>query len=223
MKKSFLNLLFLSLSLFVYAQECTTTWPYLYSDFSEGKVYYKSGNVESKFLNISIIENRLHFIEGEDIVELKSANNIAKVEIIKDCYLPYMGKFYQVISQGKEDGCLALIITGDFKSLSESSGAYGSSSNTTSSMDLSSIDVRYRMYSNINHMSLRNNKDEGKTIPLLKKYFFITDGNIIPAKAKDVENSLPDAQKKKEFKTFVKANKIKWNNPTDLAKLLAIL
>ena len=226
MKKSFLSLLFLFVSLFVYAQECTTTWPYLYSDFSEGKVYYKSGNTESKFMNIYILGNKLHFIEGENIVELKSANNIAKIEILKERYLPFEEKFYQIISEGDQGGYLALLATGDLTALQDNSGAYGSSSNSMSTNSLSSLEFvigRSILTGNISHMQIRNNKDSGKSIPLLKKYFFITGGNVLAAKAKDVENSLPDAQKKKEFKTFVKANKIKWNNPTDLAKLLAIL
>jgi hypothetical protein len=169
------------------------------------------------------LENKLHFIDGENINELKSTSNIAKVEIIKDTYLPFEDKFYQIVSQGGEGGYLALIITGDFKSLLENTGAYGSSSNSTSTMDLSSIDINFRQYANTSHLSMVNNKDSGKSIPLLKKYYFIANGDIIPAKAKEVENSMPTVEKKKEFKNFVKANKIKWNKPEDLAKLLAVM
>jgi len=176
-------------------------------------------------MNIHILENKLHYVDGENINELTSARNIAKVEIIKESYIPFGGKFYQVVSEGSSGGYLTLIITGDFVSLLENTGAYGSSSNSTASTNLSSLDIMIvgRRTDNLSHMNLRNNKNAGRTIPLLKKYFFITNGDVIPAIAKEVEKSFPTAEKKKAFKNFVKANKINWNKPEDLAKLLAVL
>lgn len=217
MRKLFFCITFICGCSYLFAQECTTTWPYLYSDFSNGKVYYKSGKTESKFLNIHVLENRLHFIDGENINELKSTNNIAKVEIIKNTYIPVGEKFYQIISEGS-GGYLVLLVSGDYSSLSANTGAYGSSSNSIATNKLSSLPDRF-----INHMELRNNKNNGENLPLIKKYFFVTGGEIITAKAKDVEKSLSDAQKQKEFKAFVKANKINWNKPDDLAKVLTIL
>jgi len=206
----------------MYAQQCTTMWPYLYSDFAEGKVFYKSGNTESRYLNIHVLENRLHLVDGENISELKSTNNIAKVEIGWDTYLPIEGRFYQLISEGSTGSSLVLIISGDFRSLLEGSGAYGASSNSLSTTNLSSLEIGGNAGS-MNHMNLKNNKDAGRDVPLVKKYFFVFGGNLVPTKSKDVEKSLLDSGKRKELKAFVKANKIKWNRPEDLAKLLAIL
>lgn len=222
MKKFILSSLALLVSLVVYAQQCTTRWPYLYSDFTEGTIYYKSGKTETKFLNIHILENRLHFINGEDINELKSTMNIAKVAIAKDVYIPFDGVLYRLMAEGDKGAYLGLLTSGDFKSLLESSGAYGSSSNSISANKLSSLDIGGIM-GNTNHMNLKNNKDDGKEVPLVKKYFFICNGNLIAAKSKEVEKSFPNGEKKSQFKNFIRANKIIWSKPDDLAKVLAVL
>ncbi|MCL1974130.1 MAG: hypothetical protein FWG54_04850 [Bacteroidetes bacterium] len=222
MKKILASFLFLFTCLWVFAQECTTMWPYLYSDFTEGKVYFKSGKSETRFLNIHVYANKLHFIDGENICELIATDNISKVEIAKDAFVPLDGSFYQLLAQGNPGIYFVLLISGDFKSLYNDAGAYGSSSNSASTQKLSSIELG-RFDGNMNHMNLKNNKDAGKDVPLLKKYFFISGMELIPARAKEVEKSLTDAAKKKEFNAFVKANKINWKKPEDLAKVLTLL
>lgn len=224
MKKLLISAVLSTTFFIAFTQECTTQWPYLFSDFSQGTVYFKSGKTDSKFLNIYVLGSNLHFIEGENIVELKSISNIAKVELFKETFLPFEGKFYQILDEDR-GGYLALLTTGDLRALQENAGAYGTSSNTSSTKNLSSIELdigRSILTGNTSHIDLRNNRDMGKKIPLLKKYFFITGGSVIPAKAKEVENILPDAAKQRAFKTFVKANKINWNKPEDLVKVLAL-
>ena len=197
-------------------------WPYLYNDFTEGMIFFRSGSTETRFLNIHVYENRLHFIDGENISELKSTGNIAKVEIAQVCFVPYAGSFYQLLSKGDSGVSLVLLTTGNFESLLQSSGAYGSSANSNSTQQLSSIEGTWRA-GGTNHMNVKNNKSAGKEIPLVKKYFYLSGIELIPAKAKDVEKSLDDPAQKKAFTAFVKANKINWNRPDDLVKLLEVL
>jgi len=223
MKKTIISFIGIIICKLLSGQECTTTWPYLYSDFVEGKVFYKSGNTEPKFLNIYIIESKLHFIHGENINELLSSTNIDKVEIAHDTYIPFGNKFYRLISKGEKGSALVLLASGDLYSLSRGSGAYGSSANSGSTQQLTSLDVRAGILAgNVNHLALRQSKDEGKSIPIVQKHYFFWGGEMVAATAKDVEKSLL-SEDRRAFKGFVKANKIKWNRVDDLVKLLAIL
>ena len=67
---------------------------------------------------------------------------------------------------------------------------------------------------------MRLERNEGKELPLIKKFYFIFGDKIVEATRKEVGKSLGESGKTK-LKAFVKQNKIKWKEEASLVKLLA--
>ena len=47
--------------------EPTSTWPYIYPEFTEGTLSFNVSGEREGLYNIHILEGRLHFIDGEII------------------------------------------------------------------------------------------------------------------------------------------------------------
>jgi len=198
------------------AQECTTLWPYIYSDFLEGSIVMEGGKTLTKPVNIHILESKLQYIEGENIIEA-NLKDVVMLKIGQEKYIPIKGQMMKIIIEN-EKGMIALMILGNFEAVVEEGGAYGSSSNTLATMKLSSIDIGGKNI--MNHMELKANRDLGKSLPLIFKYFVVVDGNTIPATRKGIEEYLQTPEKIKLFRKFIKTNKINWNKPDNLNKIL---
>lgn len=210
--KKILFLIFIGIvSVTVSAQERyspTTTWPYLYADFTEGEVQLPSGEGKPGKYNISLADNKLHFIDGDMVKEANSADVFA-VRIGQDVFTNFEGSMLQVLA--KSDKCLVVEeSTIDYAALNETGGAYGSSSNTVGTMALSSVEGVGGGHANINHMELKSSKDDGKILTLTKKMFIIVGGKKIYASKKDVLDV--DGIDKEALSAFIKENKIKWKD-----------
>ena len=70
----------------------------------------------------------------------------------------------------------------------------------------------------MNHMELKNAKDEGSVLPLALRTYLVFRGNVVFAGKKDVMNV--DGLDKKALATFIKEKKIKWKDPQSLLSLL---
>ena len=82
-----------------YAQyEPTTTWPYLYQDFTAGELQPLNSAARQGMFNIHIPHGCLHFIDGEMIREL-SAAEVFSAKIGNDFYLCAGGRLMRVLAQ----------------------------------------------------------------------------------------------------------------------------
>ena len=63
----FAGLLGVITSLGLRAGEPTTMWPYLFDDFMEASIYSKSGNKGEAKVNIHLLRNDLHYLNGSQI------------------------------------------------------------------------------------------------------------------------------------------------------------
>lgn len=195
--------------------EPTSTWPYLLPDFTDGILHKTVGaDTEGKF-NIHLLEGRLHFIEGEFIREALPGD-VFSVMIGNDIFVNAGGRMMKVLAKS-ENGFVGEDTLVDMQALNATGGAYGSSSNSMATTALSSVDG-IGGKTNTNHMELKNTRDNGKILPLLKKKYLVYDGKIVFAVRKDVEGL--DGLDKKDFREFCKAHKIKWNNPESLLEVL---
>ena len=223
MKKIALILIFILPVVFLYAQDITTNWPYIYSNFTQGKVYYSGGETHEAPMNIHLLKSKLHYVDGNNIKEAQNVD-ILLVEIGKDKYYSYNGQMIKVLS-GNQNSFLGELNLADFSKLDDTGGAYGTSANSQSTKQLSSVEIgRYGNYGSINtnHIDMLNNKDGGKLLHVSKEYYIVADGKIYPATKKGIETELV-SDDKEAFNAFVKQNKIKWKDADSLAKLLGFL
>lgn len=189
--------------------EPTTSWPYIYEDFSQGTIHYNVGNDRSGLFNICIAGNKLHYIDGGKVKEVNSSE-VFSVKIGNDFYQNAGGSLLKVVAKSDK----ALVVNEkeiDMAQLNETGGAYGSSSVTTGTTALSSLEGIGGTRSNMNHMELRANKQNGKTLPLVSKNYMFVKGWKIACTKKDFLEA-PGLDQPKA-KAFLKENKIKWNDP----------
>ena len=199
----------------------TTTWPYLYSEFTPGEIITTAGGRKPMVLNITITKANVHFIDGEMINEL-SNRDIASVKIGDDIYVNAAGKLQKVLAQD-EKGYVVETIEVDFAKMNSTGGAYGSSSSTLGTMNLSSLETIGATSSgqgiNLNHMEIRANKEEGQEIPLIKKKSIFAARKTVPA----AKGNISDIVGAATLKAFLKEHKVKWNDPQSLLQIVDLV
>lgn len=215
MKKIGLFLSIICLTFALQAQNITTMWPYKYSDFRNGTVYFVNKRTLSAPVNVHLLKSSLHYLDHGQIKEV-TASEIVLVQIDEDNYYMRDNQLMRVIS-GDSTGFVAELLLADFDALTESGGAYGSSSNVQATRKLSSLEIGG--ISITNHMELKSNKDGGSLLPLRKKYFIVTPDAVYTATKKGIESQLPE-KRKDEFERFLKKNKVSWRRPESLSVLL---
>jgi len=217
MKK--LSFLFISMLIIISAkgqeQVATTTWPYLYSEFTNGVIYFNDGKQAKRLLNFDIVNEQIHFIENELIKQL-FLNDISSIDIGTDTYVFWEQKAIRVF-KAEEKGFVGAFIKARLDQIHETGGAYGSSSTTQATRKLSSIEVSSRL--NLNHVELQRDKSMGEPVNWEYDYHLFVNGNAYKASKRSLRKSLTRDQRT-AFDKFLKGNKIKWDDPDGLINLL---
>lgn len=200
------------------AQNVTTLWPYIYPEFQQGTLYLSNKQEIKGALNVHVYKSRLHFLEN-DLIKEAETSDIVLAMIGDDKYMVVDGRVMKVIGS-KEKGFVALQIMGDFEQLNSQSGAYGGPTTTASVNNLSSIVIGGINITN--HVSLRQDRENGIALPLKYKYFIVTKGTVYEAARRGILSKLDDA-KSKEFKRFLKTHKIEWTEAQSLLQIVDFL
>jgi hypothetical protein len=220
MKKNLLTCLVLSvLSVTAFSQEPTTRWPYLFPEFKTGFVEISEGTTISYALNIHLRHGQLHYLDADGIIKEATIEEVIGAQVGSDRFLQVKGEMMHVVAQS-EHGCVVEEVLGDFAALNETGGAYGSSSQTSATRKLSSIETDSQI--NQNHMILMQSRSDGKMLDLLKTYYFVYPGYVVKATRSEVEGIIP-ADRADAWKTWKKTHKVKWNQPESLISLLDFL
>lgn len=219
--KKFLLAGFLGLSalltLSVHAGEPTTMWPYLFDDFTEATYYFRSGEKGSARVNIHLLRNDLHYLNGSQIYTTNGQNEIARIVLADSTqFVRCEDKFVQVLGETPQ-ALFGRWTNGDFDRLLQNKGAYGTSSSTSATNKLSSLQIGG--ISNLNYDLIRVERENGQTLPLTSKMCFVIGGQMYNANKRTISKLLPES-KQKEFNAFLKANKVKWNKVEGLQKVL---
>ena len=218
MKRIILLTICLIASVSLYGQDCTTVWPYLYNDFTEGAVNKTSGKTINYKLNVHVKESKLHFLSG-NLVNEAYLTDVASVRIGDDVYIPVNQKLMRMIAQDGEDYVLELKVA-NLSNINETGGAYGTSSSTSATNKLSSIETDSQI--NQNHMLLKASRNNGESLELESTYYFLINGELIEATARIVDKKIAPKDKAL-WKQFKKENKLRWNQDESLKKILLFL
>jgi len=199
-------------------EECSTMWPYLYKDFQQGTIYKKGGEKFVQQVNIHTLKGRLHFIDDGKIKEVTSSD-VLLLQIGEDKFMNVAGDIMKVVASN-EKGFIAAYIIGDFEKLNDTGGAYGTSTTNSATMKLSSVQVAGHIGQN--HMEMRENRSNGELVPLITTYYVVTPDLTCKASRRELEAAFT-AERKASFKTWLKSNKIKWNDPESLLTLVEFI
>ena len=213
-----LMVLFASLGGSVSAQhEPTTMWPYLFEDFTDATLYFRSGEKGKARVNIHLLHNDLHYLNGSKIFTTDNQNDVARI-VLPDssAYMRCENLYVEVLDEIPQ-AVLGRKTTGDFDRLFQGTGAYGTSSSTSATDQLSSLQLGG--ITNLNYDLIRVERENGQTLPLSVRFCFIIDNQIVNANKRSISKLLTKADQK-EFNAFLKKNKVKWNKVEGLRQVL---
>jgi len=200
--------------------EPNTRWPYLYQDFTKGVVFFEGNQKSSQMdLNIHLMGNVLHYIGQDGKIYKNDDQKVTRVEIGDEAYIFSDHKLVKILAN-EGTNLLVLLTKANFDALQQSSGAYGASLNSSATRDLSSLDLGGLDTPELGKML--QEKNDGRTIPMVQQYFFIIGGQQIEATKKGVEKFVGEA-KADALKQFLKEKKTKWKDELSLAQLLQFL
>ena len=225
MKRLFVFFVFMQATLLtVVAQkfEPNTKWPYLYEDFIPGTIFFEGNQKSTADMNIHLWGNVLHYVKADGKIYQSDEKKVIRVEIGSDAYI-YVNHQLNRIVANEGTNLLVKLTKGDFDAMrSNGGGAYGSSLNSSSARDLSSLGFDLGGLDQPELGLMLQEKKEGRTIPLVEQYAFIIDNQQIEATKKGVEKFVGDTRAD-ALKQFLKENKIKWKSEESLQQLLTFL
>ena len=224
MKRFLSTVAALLLMLAVSAQnfEPNTKWPYLYENFTPGTIYFEGNEKSSSNLNIHLWGNVLHYVKADGRIYESSDQKVVRVEIGSDAYIFSDHKLVRIVAH-EGTNLLAELVSGDFDAMrSSGGGAYGSSLNSSASRDLSSLGFDLGGMDHPELGLMLQEKQDGRTIPLITRYYFIIGGQQIEATKKGVEKFVGD-DRADALKQFLKDNKVKWKKEESLIQVLQFL
>ena len=225
MRRLFVFFVFIQATLLtVMAQkyEPNTKWPYLYEDFIPGTIFFEGNQKSTADMNIHLWGNVLHYVKADGKIYQSDEKNVIRVEIGSDAYI-YVDHQLNRIIANQGTNLLLKLTKGDFDAMrSSGGGAYGSSLNSSSARDLSSLGFDLGGLDHPELGLMLQEKKDGRTIPLVEQYSFIIDNQQIEATKKGVEKFVGDTRAE-ALKQFLKENKIEWKSEESLQQLLTFL
>ena len=201
----------------------TTSWPYLYPDFMEGELEVRT-KITKALVNIHLNLGALHYVENGKIKE-SSTIGITKLVIGDDVFRNVGGKMMKMLAEA-EDGFVVEETRANYTAVVKKDGAYGTTAlnSTTTKSFLYNENVLngYNGYLMTDiYKDLHAMKDQSEKLPVLKNRYLVIGLNQIKA---DKQNVLDiEGLDKKAFNAFLKAEKIKWDDPQDLVKVLEFI
>ena len=201
----------------------TTSWPYLYPDFMEGELEVRT-KITKALVNIHLNLGALHYVENGKIKE-SSTIGITKLVIGDDVFRNVGGKMMKMLAEA-EDGFVVEETRANYTAVVKKDGAYGTTAlnSTTTKSFLYNENVLngYNGYLMTDiYKDLHAMKDQSEKLPVLKNRYLVIGLNQIKA---DKQNVLDiEGLDKKAFKAFLKTEKIKWDDPQDLVKVIEFI
>ncbi len=233
--KRILTLLFLALPLMATGQNAfeqetgsklrfkpLDSWPYLYEDFMSGTVLSGKAGNESTFnydkMNVNVLNGTLHYVEKGTIMQA-DMRNIYVARIGAETYLNAGGKMMKVLSE-TEHGAVVLKNEVDLDEMGKANIGYGKSA-VASTQNVSLFAVAGGDTNKKSLEDVRNSRFSGTELPIRDKIYLVVDGLLIRASKSEVM-SWPNADKE-AVKAYLKANKVKWRDPSSLSALVEFL
>ncbi len=211
---------FISIFSFCNAQESiqdkpTSNWPYLFPDFQNAKIIYKTGEISSSTINYHLLNEELQFIKNDMVFVAENLDEIDRVVCNNGFIFIYVdNKFYQLLGEGNIK--LGKSYKGNINDLYETEGAYGTSTASSSVKKENSIYIGGMP--GVNFKNLENDKQGGDIFSINTKRVFIKNGKVVNATKKNLYSLMPE--EKKKINNLIKESKLKFNKDEDVIKLI---
>lgn len=194
-------------------------WPYIFENFTPAVIYHSAVNGTSNVdINICVENGSIHYLDKDIILELRTSS-ITKVEVANKTYVNVNNYMMEVVAD-TPDG----MIVKEVKSKAPDGGVdigfgMSSSTNAASTLDLTAVTAFGSSLLHAKIAEAATQAQYGNTLPLETKYYFWINGYLTSATKKD----FTEAVGKDAANTFLKANKIKWNEPGTMIPAISFI
>lgn len=196
---------------------------YLYPNFIEGKVHFRTGEVTRAFLNYNILLNEVHFITQQDLrnVNQESESDLLRYSqslVLDDIDFIVIGADVFV---NTPRGIMILVVNHGIQLLQSNkitikggsrSGAYGQTGTSSAINAHNRVPSEYDSHADVHQLRLATEFSREE------EYYLYQDGKLFKATQNRFERLFPDI--KPQIRRFVSDNSIKFTDKEGLEKLL---
>lgn len=208
--------------------EPTVNWPYLLNDFYQGTIILSDGTPSHARLNFHLRSQRLDCIDTQGKVGHVIFPNIDLISINGNIYRIIDGKPMQQL-HAEQDAMLLEHVYIDYELIDKEKYKYGMALYARATSDISmqanwnnSINLQTLHMSgefNEPYLELRNAWYDGIKLPVRHVRYFSVKGNAFRAIPSDTY-ALLSADARKQLRSYIKSNKLKWSRQEDLTQIL---
>jgi len=194
-------------------------WPYVFEKFSDGVIHQNNGRGDiSTEVNVCVDNGKLHYVDNGVILEA-TTSTVKDVEVAGKKFINVFGSLMEVL-YSDENGYILL----ERKIEAASDGVdigFGIVSSTTSaqSVDLAGSTA---FGTALLHSKVAESAREAKygtPLKLAEKKFYYVNGSLTAATKKEFQQAVG----KDTSASFLKQNKINWNETASIAKTLELM
>lgn len=186
------------------------TWPFLYKDFTNSKIYVGENNkVVSARANIHVKDNQLWFVSGKDnktLLEAKSGTVNKVVMSNGDTYYAVNGKMAKVIREDSVAGKLYRV----FQVVRLDKKSYDAMV-AQSHQGIVDASILGSGFSNFTSSVADNNAlidSEREPLPTVNAFFFLINGETFEVKESQILEHLESKEERRAFRSFVRSAEI---------------
>ena len=188
---------------------------FLFNSFIDGEAYYNDEGISKGIFNYNVVYEEISFIKENQILTISNSSELDSIRIGNKSFLHKDKKIYEIISSGK---IKVLLYRKPDLSSSKPTGAYGTSSNTSSVSKKTSFYTGKAMFGG-EHINIQDKSDT--EIPILKKIYLLINNELILASKSQIYKRFNDH--KTEIKTYISEKNIDLQEKNDLIKLTVFL
>ncbi len=207
----------------IFAQDYipTANWPYLYPEFMEGELVRSRNKRNKALFNIHLDLGALHYVE-DGVIKESATLDVVSLIIGEDVFRNVGGKMLKVMAES-ESGYVVQEARANYTAIIRDDGAYGTTglNSTTTKTYLHNQNVvnAYNGYLLTDvYADLLAMKDGGEKLPVHYNLYLVYRRELVPADKKSV--AALEGVDKKALKAFLKSEKIRWDDPQDLVKVM---
>lgn len=198
-------------------EEETTPIPYAFPQYRKATVTMMFGSKKEVMGNIYLDGSKFYFLKDSIAIEA-GLSNVSRVAFGDTLYMPVDTSLARIVAT-EDNKMLICIRTIDKYKMKGSNDGIQGEDKRGEGMAFFQLD----MFSSMGFIELSpENIDKTKLFPLKREYFFIIDGEIIPAKERPVMKRYTKAQRK-VLKGMTENRFWSWKDEQSLTQLLKLL
>lgn len=199
-------------------EEERTAVPYEYPAFREATVTMMFGSRKTVKANIYLDGSKFYFMQDDKPIEA-DLSNIHRVAFGDSIYMPVDNRMARIVAEDSSK-MLVCVRTIDLYEMKGRSDGFGGRDQSGEGLPFFQIDIN----GVLGMVELNNSEaqEKARMFPLKREYFFLLDGDIVPAKERPVMSRYSKAERKR-LRELTENRFWSWRDENSLVQLLHIL